>query len=153
MWIMAPGVVLIGDAAGYNDPIIGQGLSMALRDARIVRDLVQGASRAPVDLRAYGEERFERMRRVRLIADVFALTEVEDGADNRAARRAFAGQKMSDLDPDFAPLMVGAFAGPETIPAELVDVGSSSASEVREGPTDPMAEPIPRCRSTEQHGA
>ena len=27
-----PGVVLIGDAAGHNDPIIGQGLSIALRD-------------------------------------------------------------------------------------------------------------------------
>ena len=34
------GLVLIGDAAGYNDPIIGEGLSIALRDARIVRDLI-----------------------------------------------------------------------------------------------------------------
>ena len=37
-WTDAPfadGVVLIGDAAGYNDPIIGQGLSIALRDARV----------------------------------------------------------------------------------------------------------------------
>ena len=33
----APGVVLIGDAAGWNDPIIGQGLSIALRDVRMVR--------------------------------------------------------------------------------------------------------------------
>jgi 2-polyprenyl-6-methoxyphenol hydroxylase-like FAD-dependent oxidoreductase len=29
-----PGVALIGDAAGHNDPIIGQGLSIALRDVR-----------------------------------------------------------------------------------------------------------------------
>jgi flavin-dependent dehydrogenase len=42
------GVVLIGDAAGYNDPIIGEGLSIALRDAKIVRDLVlDGARDAP----------------------------------------------------------------------------------------------------------
>ena len=34
------GVVLIGDAAGHNDPIIGQGLSIADAYARIVRDLV-----------------------------------------------------------------------------------------------------------------
>ena len=36
----ADGVVLIGDAAGHNDPIIGQGLSISMRDARTVRDLV-----------------------------------------------------------------------------------------------------------------
>ena len=35
-----PGVVLIGDAAGHDDPIIGQGLSIAYRDVRIVRDLM-----------------------------------------------------------------------------------------------------------------
>ena len=35
-----PGVVLIGDAAGHNDPIIGQGLSIAYRDVRILRDLM-----------------------------------------------------------------------------------------------------------------
>lgn len=119
----AEGVVLIGDAAGYNDPIIVQGLSIALRDARTVRDLVLATSRGPIDFRPYGEERVERMRRLRLIADVLAVTEVEDGADNRAARRAFAGQKVADLDPDFFPPVAGAFTGPETIPAELVDEG------------------------------
>ena len=43
----APGVVLIGDAAGHNDPIIGQGLSIAMRDARMVRDLVLDGAREP----------------------------------------------------------------------------------------------------------
>ena len=38
----AAGVVLVGDAAGYNDPIIGQGQAITLRDVRIVRDLVCG---------------------------------------------------------------------------------------------------------------
>jgi flavin-dependent dehydrogenase len=37
--------VLIGDAAGHNDPIIGDGLPIALRDARIVRDLVLDGAR------------------------------------------------------------------------------------------------------------
>ena len=27
------------------------------------------------------------------------------------------------MDPDFFPLLVGAFAGPETVPAELIDDG------------------------------
>ena len=119
----ADGVVLIGDAAGYNDPIIGQGLSIALRDARTLRDLVLTTARGSIDFRPYGEERFERMRRLRLIGDVLAVTEVEDAADNRAARRAFVGQKVADLAPDFVPLVAGGFAGPETIPADLVDDG------------------------------
>jgi menaquinone-9 beta-reductase len=33
-------IVLIGDAAGANDPSQGQGISLALRDARGLRDLL-----------------------------------------------------------------------------------------------------------------
>jgi len=117
----AEGVVLVGDAAGHNDPIIGQGLSIALRDARSVRDIVLSTSRGQLDFRPYAEERVERMRRLRLIADVSAVTHVEDGAENRAARRAYFRQKMADFAPDVFPLVVGAFVGPETVPAELVD--------------------------------
>ena len=36
----APGVVLVGDSAGYNDPIIGQGLSLAMADVRDVVRLI-----------------------------------------------------------------------------------------------------------------
>ncbi len=122
-WTEAPyadGVVLIGDAAGHNDPIVGQGLSIAMRDARAVRDLVlDGAHRAD-DFSAYGAERVERMRRVRLIADIVAAATVEDAA-NRGARLGFFGEKMAAMDPELFPLMMGLFAGPETIPAELVD--------------------------------
>src|SRR5262245_52795541 len=32
------GMVLIGDAGGYNGPIIGQGLSLALRDVRLLSE-------------------------------------------------------------------------------------------------------------------
>jgi 2-polyprenyl-6-methoxyphenol hydroxylase-like FAD-dependent oxidoreductase len=38
--LTAPGVVLIGDAAGANDPAQGHGLSLAFRDARELRDLL-----------------------------------------------------------------------------------------------------------------
>jgi 2-polyprenyl-6-methoxyphenol hydroxylase-like FAD-dependent oxidoreductase len=116
----AEGVVLIGDAAGYNDPVIGQGLSISMRDARIVRDLVLGGARQPADFAPYGEERMERMRRLRLIADVFSATEAED-ADNRPARRAFMTQVFETMDPEIFPLLVAPFAGPETVPDELFD--------------------------------
>ncbi len=124
-WIDAPytdGIVLIGDAAGHNDPIIGQGLSIALRDARIVRDLVLDGAREPAGFRSYGEERSMSMERLRLVADVLSVVQGED-ADNRPARRAFLGEKMGTMDPEVFPLLIGAFTGPETIPAELVDPG------------------------------
>lgn len=80
----ADGVVLVGDAAGHNDPIVGQGLSIALRDARIVRDLILDGASQPADFVPYGQERSERMRRLRLIADIVSVTYAED-ADNRMA--------------------------------------------------------------------
>jgi menaquinone-9 beta-reductase len=122
-WTAAPyadGVVLIGDAAGYNDPIIGEGLSIAMRDARSVRDLVLAGARAPQDFRPYGEEREERMRRLRLVADVISVVHVEDGGDRRA-RRTWFGEKMAAMDPEVFPLLLSAFIGPETAPPELVD--------------------------------
>ena len=115
----ADGVVLVGDAAGYNDPIVGQGLSIALRDARIVRDLILDGARQPADFAPYGRERSERMRRLRLIADVVSVTFAED-ADNRVARRAFLGEKMASMDAEVFPLLVGFMTGPETIPGQLV---------------------------------
>ena len=71
-WTPTPyvdGVVLIGDAAGHNDPIIGQGLSIAMRDARIVRDLVLDGARTADAFARYGAERMARMARLRLLAD------------------------------------------------------------------------------------
>ena len=118
----ADGVVLAGDAAGHNDPIVGQGLSIALRDARMVRDLILGGASQPADFAPYGQERFERMRRLRLIADIVSATYAED-ADNRAARRAFVGEKMASMDAEVFPLLVGFMTGPETVPGELVHAG------------------------------
>ena len=115
----ADGVVLVGDAAGYNDPIVGQGLSIALRDARIVRDLILDGARQPADFVSYGRERSERMRTLRLIADIVSVAFTED-ADNRMARRAFLGEKMASMDAEVFPLLVGFATGPETVPEHLV---------------------------------
>ncbi len=116
----ADGVVLIGDAAGHNDPIIGEGLSIAMRDARIVRDLVLDGARNGRSFAPYGEERTARMERLRFIADVIAVTQSED-AENTSARRAFVAEKMAAMEPEVFGLLVGAFAGPESVPDELVD--------------------------------
>jgi len=112
----APGVVLIGDAAGYNDPIAGQGLSIALRDVRIVRDLLLASGLAAPDFRPYAEERRERMRRLRFSAALQSRLLAEFGEAERALREdVFARQQK---DPALGMAAMSAFAGPEALPAE-----------------------------------
>jgi 2-polyprenyl-6-methoxyphenol hydroxylase-like FAD-dependent oxidoreductase len=111
-----PGVVLIGDAAGHNDPILGQGLSIALRDVRLVSEILgeaRTAGREP-DLRPYVEERAERMRRLRITARLAATLRVEFGREARE-RRARVGKRVAagQLGPLPASLI-----GPERLPAE-----------------------------------
>ena len=93
-WIDEPfgdGAVLIADSAGYSNPILGQGLSIAMRDARSVRDVLRGDDWSRAAFGDYGEERRERMRRLRFISNTLAITEAEH-ADNREARRAKWGE-------------------------------------------------------------
>ncbi len=59
------------------------------------------------------------MERVRFVADVMAVAKIED-AENLGARRAYFDQAVSSRDPDVSPLLVGVFAGPETIPLDLL---------------------------------
>ena len=121
-WIDRPygdGAVLIADAGGYSNPIIGQGLSIAMRDVRSVRDVLRGDDWSPAAFGDYAEERSERLRRLRFIANTVAITEAED-ADNRDARRAKWGELLA-TDPRAFLLLVGAFGGPETTPADSFD--------------------------------
>jgi menaquinone-9 beta-reductase len=58
------GVVLIGDAGGYNNPLIGQGLSLALRDVRALTEVLldePAGVAGPRALAHYGAERAERL--------------------------------------------------------------------------------------------
>jgi 2-polyprenyl-6-methoxyphenol hydroxylase-like FAD-dependent oxidoreductase len=111
-----PGAVLVADAAGYSNPIVGQGLSIAMRDARTVRDVLRGRDWSEAAFDDYATERRERMRRLRFIANTVAIAEAED-ADNREARRAKWGE-LSTTDERAFLVMLGAFAGPEVVPAE-----------------------------------
>ncbi len=62
--------MLIGDAAGWNDPIIGQGLSIALRDARIIAEILRAAADWSLDAFAPYAETFEQatLDRIRALA-------------------------------------------------------------------------------------
>jgi 2-polyprenyl-6-methoxyphenol hydroxylase-like FAD-dependent oxidoreductase len=117
----APGVVLVGDAAGWNDPIIGQGLAVALRDARTVADVVRaGDDWSPGAFDAYRTERAERMRRLRICAELttaIACTFSEAGRQRRLA----INQAVPD-DPLVATAYVlPLFVGWEELPAEAFE--------------------------------
>ena len=113
------GVVLVGDSAGYNSPIIGQGLSIAMRDARLVRDALRAPDDLDSGLRAYAEERMERMRRLRE-AGMFMSAMAVDECDNRLARRAKFFE-MQVNEPLVMAMLGGMFGGPEIAPAEAFD--------------------------------
>lgn len=111
------GVVLVGDAAGWNDPIIGQGVSIALRDARMVSEVLLGSpSWSASAFAGYGEERAERMRRLRLAAHVVTLLRGSFGPEAAARRRRWFDSAAADpsmLAPLLAPLV-----GPDRVGAE-----------------------------------
>jgi 2-polyprenyl-6-methoxyphenol hydroxylase-like FAD-dependent oxidoreductase len=118
-WSDAPfadGVILIGDAAGWCDPIIGQGLSIAIR-VRIVADVLRaGWDWSPSAFAPYAEERAERMRRLRLSAQL--TTELRATFTPEAAeRRRHLMTKFVENPNLFAQLMVQ-LSGPESVPAE-----------------------------------
>jgi 2-polyprenyl-6-methoxyphenol hydroxylase-like FAD-dependent oxidoreductase len=120
----APGVVLIGDAAGHNDPITGQGLSIALRDVRLVSEIILAGKYDRSSFRPYVEERLERMRRLRITARYVATLRAEFGEEarrrrGRALRRVFVDKMPSP--------MPAALIGPEKLPAACFEPSTVEA--------------------------
>lgn len=113
------GVVLIGDAAGHNDPINGQGLSVTLRDVRIIRDLLIDADHWSACLfQSYAAERTERMRRLRFMSRAaveILSTFTEEGI---ARRGAFLARMAEDPEGKGSWLTATLMAGPDMMPDE-----------------------------------
>jgi len=117
---LAPGVVLIGDAAGHNDPIIGQGLSITFRDVRLVSEaLLASEDWSPRAFEPYAEERRERMRRLRFSARMTSELENEFGPEAEA-RRGRAHDRLA-ADPTLGMWLFAAFIGPERLPASAFE--------------------------------
>ncbi|MDT7597462.1 MAG: hypothetical protein QOJ06_3008 [Pseudonocardiales bacterium] len=115
----AAGVVLIGDAAGWNDPIIGQGLAIAMRDVRIVTDILRnGSDWSAAAFASYGEERRERMRRLRVAAQVRTDLATTFGPVGAARRRAY--NAVWQTDPVLGGVQLIPLVGPDNVPAESV---------------------------------
>jgi 2-polyprenyl-6-methoxyphenol hydroxylase-like FAD-dependent oxidoreductase len=119
----APGVVLIGDAAGHNDPVTGQGLSIALRDVRLVGEVVLAGQYERDAFRSYVEERLERMRRLRIAARFVAQIDVEFGEEARRRReRVFQRTRNKMPSPRGAAIL-----GPEKLPANFFEQSTIEA--------------------------
>lgn len=115
-----PGAVLIGDAAGYSDPHIGQGLSVAMRDARVVSELLaDSADWSPATLKPYVEERTERMRRLRFVNEIMTAMRAQFDEEGRAMRRR--AMKLMQQQPEFALFRAASLVGPEKPPPEAFD--------------------------------
>ena len=129
---VAEGVVLVGDAAGWSDPIIGQGLSVSLADARLVGEALTGSEAwTPEVLRPYAEERAERMRRLRFTIRVMNMTH-HFGPVAREHRRRIRALVAADpaLGGYFAATLVGPDA-PAGVGLQRGDLRHAGARDVR----------------------
>lgn len=91
-WIDEPvrdAFALIGDAGGYNNFLIGQGLSLALRDAAELADRLQAADWTHSALLAYVWERAERLEKARIRASM-AVISARGFRDDPRGRQRFA---------------------------------------------------------------
>lgn len=113
----APGVVLVGDAAGWNDPIIGLGLSITYRDVRIVSDILKASDDwSEKAFAPYAEERAERMRRLRFAGQIQSALDMEFGPEAKARRHRY--HELGAADPTLRLHSVAVMAGPEMLPPE-----------------------------------
>jgi 2-polyprenyl-6-methoxyphenol hydroxylase-like FAD-dependent oxidoreductase len=114
---VVPGAELIGDPAGWNDPVIGQGLSIALRDARTVGELLAGSDDwSPGAFDGYVAERQERMRRLAISARITTEIRCTFTDEGRARRGRWFEAFL--VDPLMLGQIVAILAGPETADAE-----------------------------------
>lgn len=108
---MVDGAVLVGDAAGWSDPMIGQGLSVAMRDARTVAEVLLGDDWATDAFEPYAQERAERMRRLRVAVHVVTALRATFTPAGAARRATFFGGMLSD--PLSLGLILAMLGGPE----------------------------------------
>ncbi len=112
--VAAGGVVLVGDAAGWSDPIIGQGMSVCFRDVHMITDLMAADPNWTAEtFEPYRLERQERMRRLRFASTGSYLLN-GFGPDARRKRRRL--REMFTANPLASPVataLLGAWVLPE----------------------------------------
>lgn len=113
------GVVLIGDAAGWVDPLIGQGLSMAMRDTRVVAEvLLNSVDWTPAAFAGYVGERRQRLAKLGLLARIHQRLSI-DFSRSFAGWRSEAATMLREHDL-FGPLVAAQSRGPEAASGEVL---------------------------------
>ena len=103
------GIALIGDAAAVTDPNWGQGLALALRDARVLRDKLIADDDWDRAAHAYAEQHDEYLKKVHDWEDL--LTDFFYGTSAEARARRTKALPLIAEDPSRVPDHV--FGGPE----------------------------------------
>jgi 2-polyprenyl-6-methoxyphenol hydroxylase-like FAD-dependent oxidoreductase len=114
--IAGDGVVLIGDAAGANDPSVGHGLSLTFRDVRNLRDLLLDEANWEAAIREFDQRRqvyFETLRwSARWLGEL--VTEVGEAADARRERV----ERAREIDPSAGGFALIFARGPDGLVAD-----------------------------------
>jgi 2-polyprenyl-6-methoxyphenol hydroxylase-like FAD-dependent oxidoreductase len=94
--VAAGDVVLVGDAAGANDPSLGQGLSLAFRDARALRDLLVADQDWPRAIAEFATHRAASFAVLREHARWIGLLTTETGPEADARRERVTRARETD---------------------------------------------------------
>jgi 2-polyprenyl-6-methoxyphenol hydroxylase-like FAD-dependent oxidoreductase len=108
----ADGVALVGDAAATSDPTWGQGLSLTLRDVRLLRDALLAHDDRDAAGHAYAAAHDQCFDRVRTAVSWFTLVFLQPGPEAEAIRARVLPRLESD--PSFLPDTL--IAGPDHAP-------------------------------------
>lgn len=118
-WVEHPyrnGVALIGDAASSNDPSWGQGLSLTLRDARVLRDCLLAQEDWETAGHAYAEEHDRYYGVIHRVSHWFGKVFFDTSMQGQELRgRALP---LIALEPERVPDTI--FCGPESPADETV---------------------------------
>jgi 2-polyprenyl-6-methoxyphenol hydroxylase-like FAD-dependent oxidoreductase len=116
---LAEGVVLIGDAAGYENPLQGQGLSMALHDVKDVSEALLVGELSGADLAGYAERRATRKR----LADLGTLLEVwtNEGCVVQDPEERVARNEFIEGDELLKALQLCFMTGFDSLPQDLTE--------------------------------
>jgi 2-polyprenyl-6-methoxyphenol hydroxylase-like FAD-dependent oxidoreductase len=94
-------VLLIGDAAHSSSPFMGQGGAMALEDAVLLAEMLDGAADVPTTLTAFGQRRYARCKFVqdasRRVGEAGAIEDAEATVRRNKRMQASAQQDVDSF--------------------------------------------------------
>ena len=109
-------VVLIGDAAGANDPSGGHGLSLSFRDVRELRDQLRNEPDWDMAMRGYAAERMAYYAVLRVLVQWLGILTTEVGPEADARRSLVAQAK--EIDPSRGGFARMDVSGPDGLVAD-----------------------------------